>query len=122
MVRNAWELYQEYNDLANEQHRVVKCMNKAKRIEVKEHLLNLQSRILKDMIDKKYELDKLDAWGLILEYKSMQDNQLMILDKLSKLKVSDRLINVYFYKLDETLCELIKIKNKLMRLKWEVII
>lgn len=119
MVRNAWELYQEYNDLANEQHRVVKCMNKAKRIEVKEHLLNLQSRILKDMIDKKYELDKLDAWGLILEYKSMQDNQLMILNKLSKLKVSDRLINVYFYKLDETLCELTKIKNKLMRLKWK---
>lgn len=94
-------------------------MNKAKRIEVKEHLLNLQSRILKDMIDKKYELDKLDAWGLILEYKSMQDNQLMILNKLSKLKVSDRLINVYFYKLDETLCELTKIKNKLMRLKWK---
>lgn len=119
MVRNAWELYQEYNDLANEQHRVVKYMNKAKRIEVKEHLLNLQSRILKDMIDKKYELDKLDAWGLILEYKSMQDNQLMILNKLSKLKVSDRLINVYFYKLDETLCELTKIKNKLMRLKWK---
>ena len=35
MVKNAWELFQEYNELNDEQLRVVKCINKAKKMKLK---------------------------------------------------------------------------------------